>query len=753
MKIHKITLSNFRTHKFFEFEPMLDGITTIRGVNGAGKSTILDALSWCLYGVKPSGVAKNQDLVNRYSKAPKDEDCYVEVVFTMDGRQYRVKREIVTKTKTSCSLEQMNDKGEYVSIADNSASTTGPEIRKVLRMTKDDFFAAVHIQQKKVDALVDPSSKTNRANVIQNLIGVSGLTESIKVANENLRSEKKAIAQSSFDGKTLEESKKQLKDLTSLSEKLDLKKNSLQERVSKGKIVVEEARAKRDEKLENFNKTKTLQATIDSLAPSIENDEKEIEELSTRRAELKKQVAAVENSAGDFNKISDELADLEKRHKKASQDLFNAEQSIDSLTKEETELQETVKQSKFGTVEECDKERESVSGALKTLRQEIDDIKNKMSSWTSQANDAKNAIGVIESGQCPTCLQEVHDKEESIRSLESKIEQHREDYKQARSSVKEKEQSCAELESRLEGLESLSNAIGRLEQVSVQLQDLRASVGNLKHLEGTLDADVKSQRNIFYAAKEVEKTKTDARNTKDRLLTVTERLDKNTATVKSSKAKLKELPQVSESSVESAKNSASKAETLLDSLKDQLSEVSTDLTVTLNNIEHTKENIVREEENSKKYVKMLENSERLSASVETLSEFKQNRIDSAIPTVEAFASTLLSSFTDDVMSSIELDDTFTVTITKSDGEKFGIGELSGGEESVVAIALRVAISMMLVSGTEGFPLILDEVLFALDDRRTPKVLQGIKNTHSGQIIIIDHKNDAVDEVVDKVITL
>ena len=49
MKIHSIRLLNFRQHAdtSIEFD---SGLTGIVGANGTGKSTILEAIAWALYG-------------------------------------------------------------------------------------------------------------------------------------------------------------------------------------------------------------------------------------------------------------------------------------------------------------------------------------------------------------------------------------------------------------------------------------------------------------------------------------------------------------------------------------------------------------------------------------------------------------------------------------------------------------------------------------------------------------------------------
>lgn len=70
-----------------EIDLKRDASTLIIGENGAGKSTILDALCYALYG-KPFRKIKKDQLINSVNKR----DALVEVEFTIYGKEYRVCR-------------------------------------------------------------------------------------------------------------------------------------------------------------------------------------------------------------------------------------------------------------------------------------------------------------------------------------------------------------------------------------------------------------------------------------------------------------------------------------------------------------------------------------------------------------------------------------------------------------------------------------------------------------------------------------
>ena len=58
MKLIRLKMTNFKKFRIAEIE-FRDGLTGIIGNNGAGKSTIVEAISWSLYGSKTLSIKKD----------------------------------------------------------------------------------------------------------------------------------------------------------------------------------------------------------------------------------------------------------------------------------------------------------------------------------------------------------------------------------------------------------------------------------------------------------------------------------------------------------------------------------------------------------------------------------------------------------------------------------------------------------------------------------------------------------------------
>ncbi len=117
------------------------------------------------------------------------------------------------------------------------------------------------------------------------------------------------------------------------------------------------------------------------------------------------------------------------------------------------------------------------------------------------------------------------------------------------------------------------------------------------------------------------------------------------------------------------------------------------------------------------------------------------------PELEAVASEILSAITDGRYNVLEINEDYDAMI-RDDGELKPV--ISGGEEDVVNLAMRLAVSQMIVerAGQEFSLLVLDEVFGSLDESRRENVvslLTNLKNRFE-QIILITHIESIHDTV-------
>ena len=121
------------------------------------------------------------------------------------------------------------------------------------------------------------------------------------------------------------------------------------------------------------------------------------------------------------------------------------------------------------------------------------------------------------------------------------------------------------------------------------------------------------------------------------------------------------------------------------------------------------------------------------------------------PEIGDIASAFLTVLTDSRYNVLELDDSYNVTVLESGLPK---PVISGGEEDIANLCLRLAISQMIAerAGQNFSLLILDEVFGSLDEARRQNVIELLRGLHDRfeQVIIITHieqMREGLDRVV------
>ena len=185
MRLRRLRLINFRQHAdtTLEFEA---GLTGIIGPNGAGKSTLLEAIAWAMYGTPAA--RGTRDSIRRRTAPPRSR-VEVELEFVLGVHQYRVVR----------SLQQaaLYQDGDEVPVA-NSAAAVTDKVSRLLKMTKEEFFNTYFTGQKEL-ATMSSMSASGRAKFLSRVLGYERLaTVQIKLKEE--RSALKAALQTAETG-------------------------------------------------------------------------------------------------------------------------------------------------------------------------------------------------------------------------------------------------------------------------------------------------------------------------------------------------------------------------------------------------------------------------------------------------------------------------------------------------------------------------------------------------------------------------
>ena len=392
----KLRYKNFLSsgNQFIEISFVDSSTTLVIGNNGAGKSTMLDALTFSLFGKSYRGVNKPQ-LINSVN----EKDCVVEIEFTTGGTAWKVVRGIKP------SIFKIYKDGELL---DSDAAAKDQQIwfeNVVLKMNYKSFTQIVILGSSNFVPFMQLSAQ-NRRDVIEDLLDIkifSSMNQVLKNRVKSIRDEVRT---------------------------LELKKESLEEKVHMQRDFIEEVERLADTDITiKKNQIRDLTKTQeDLLKGALENEnqlldkQKELEKYSGATKKLRK----LGNLKG---KISQKVSVITEEHKffnentvcpTCSQDIEETFR-INRISDAQNKAKEL--RSGFIQLEEAIKEEEErehqfsiVSKEVTNLTHEISQINTKISGYQRQVRDLEQEIQTV-----ATRLAERNSEHEKLESLEEQF--------------------------------------------------------------------------------------------------------------------------------------------------------------------------------------------------------------------------------------------------------------------------------------------------------------------------------------------
>lgn len=175
MRLHRLRLVNFRQHADTEIA-LGQGITAIIGPNGTGKTTLLEAIAWAFYG-NPAARGSRETI--RWNRAPARSPVRVEVDFALGAHEFRVVRSMY-------NAELYQDRFDTPIVT--SHQEVSARIERTLGMTRQEFFNTYFTGQKEL-AVMAAMGPTDRAKFLSRVLGY----EKLKLAQDRVRSRRSEL--------------------------------------------------------------------------------------------------------------------------------------------------------------------------------------------------------------------------------------------------------------------------------------------------------------------------------------------------------------------------------------------------------------------------------------------------------------------------------------------------------------------------------------------------------------------------------
>ena len=184
----RLELKNFMSYA--DDVPPLDftGMHTVclSGENGNGKSALLDAITWSLWGESRAGRGRHEDLVRIGA-----DEMSVTFTFQMDGQVYRVLRKYSKRASgRQWELQQQTpDQGlgtGWRALTGDTTRDTGAAIEKLLHMSYDVFTNSAYLRQGQADKFVQQAAG-RRKEILAEILDLSRYDQLESMAKERMR--------------------------------------------------------------------------------------------------------------------------------------------------------------------------------------------------------------------------------------------------------------------------------------------------------------------------------------------------------------------------------------------------------------------------------------------------------------------------------------------------------------------------------------------------------------------------------------
>jgi len=531
----KLQLYNFLSYGQ-EVEPLdFRGLelACLTGANGVGKSSLLEAITWALWG--KSRAASDDDLIRHGHQ-----QMWVDFEFKLGRSLYRVTRKRTLKGRGQSSLDFMISSGattklvkkkqttlpdKWRSLAGTSKNETQAIITDTLKMSYETFVNSAFLRQGKADefTLKKPQERkkvladilnlayydqlTDRAKVrIKELtMRVAGLQQQLEFVQSDIKDKQDLTTKTKIAKEDLRKSNAQVKKLEQELTQLTTQKEKQETALAKAQHLdeqltlyqkdisqLEEEYQEQKNALKNEQKflsqAKIIGANYQKLIDHRQQDEM-LNKLLAEKNELLGQQAileqAVTTSQNENRLAQSQLVEKIKLLITQVDQKKGIERQINQLTKQVEGMQRTEASST------------KLEQKLQALKNELEQGKLLLAQITEQGQKIKTRITTLQTtrqADCPLCEQKLTSshRQKIITSLKKEREQAVQKYKEVQAEISKQQEEIRDLGRQFSILQKKSDGKTKLEAELLNSQTQQQKITQAEKEIKFLQTELKS---------------------------------------------------------------------------------------------------------------------------------------------------------------------------------------------------------------------------------------------------------------------
>ncbi len=436
-------------------------LACISGHNGAGKSSLLDAITWSLFG---EARGKSSDVINLHADVKAAE---VALTFRHEENTYRVQRSLPRNKSTvlefqvfspqnassSLSLRsaRMED-GVWKPLTEKTTRDTQARIEQTLRLDYETFVNASFFLQGKADQFTQQNA-AKRKDVLSNILGLeiweeykSRTAERRKRIESEVETIEGRVAE--IDAELAEEEARKIRlgelqtTLNQLSAAREAKESVLQN-LKRSAALVEEQRKMTSTLAAGLARARTALSALESRLAEKEAERASYTDLVSRAKEIeaaykswqnvRKELENWEKNAAEFHEHQKERAPLQEaiavekvKLEEERRSLAVEEEEISNQSSVNSELRSRIESARKAVTEAEKKiaERDALTTQTQSARERQAAMKVENDALKTDMNQLKERIETLKSADgatCPLCGQELSEKhrKSTLKQLEA----------------------------------------------------------------------------------------------------------------------------------------------------------------------------------------------------------------------------------------------------------------------------------------------------------------------------------------------
>jgi exonuclease SbcC len=480
-------------------------LACISGNNGAGKSSLLDSITWALFG---EARGRSSDVINSH---PDVKAAEVALTFEYENNTYRVQRTLARGKNTVLEFQVQDGNNGWRPLTEKTTRETQARIEQTLRLDHETFINASFFLQGKADQFTQKKAGERKA-VLSTILGL----ESWNTYKERAAEKRKTLEgevtgiegrMAEIDAELAEEEtrKSRLAELESTLKQLSTRRAAQEvvlENIKKNAALVEEQRRLVETFSTSIQRSRTALTALETRLADKENEHAAYADLVSRAKQIdaaykawqktRKELEEWDRTAlaflegeKDRTPLLEEIAAEKARLEEEQRSLSSEEEAVrdQKSSIEGLEAQIATARKALEDVEANVKTRAQLENERNAGRERQAAMKVENETLRGDMNQLKQRIETLQSAEgasCPLCGQELSTahRKSTLKLLEAEGREKGDRFRANKSDGDALEKQVADLERRIAALSNVENErvqhSGMISQLTERIRTLQA---------------------------------------------------------------------------------------------------------------------------------------------------------------------------------------------------------------------------------------------------------------------------------------